>query len=85
MNGFYGFSFIFNLTTNHEPKSVFIGLVLSNNAIVLSINDVDLIINVIDLTLSNASQPFCTCFSALLPRPSRFSKNGSSSIRWLSP
>ena len=72
MNGFYGFSFIFNLTTNHGPKSAIIDVVLSNNAIVLSINDVDLIINVIDLTLLNAFQPFCTCFTPLLSRPTRF-------------
>ena len=72
MNGFYGFSFIFNLTTNHEPKSAIIDVVLSINDVDLSINDVDLIINVIDLTLLNAFQPFCTCFTTLLPRPTRF-------------
>ena len=78
MNGFYGFSFIFNLTTNHEPKSAIIDVVLSINDVVLSINDVDLsindvdlIINVIDLTLLIASQPFCTCFTPLLSRASR--------------
>ena len=44
---------------------------LSINDVDLSIIDVDLIINVIDLTLSNASQPFCTCFTTLLSRASR--------------
>ena len=72
MNGFYGFSFIFNLTTNHEPKSAIIDVVLSIIDVVLSIIDVDLIINVIDLTLLNVSRPFCTCFTTLLPRPTRF-------------
>ena len=62
--GFNWFSFIFNLTTKHGPKSAIID-------VDLSINDVDLIINVIDLTLLNASQPFSAYLSALLSRTTR--------------
>ena len=54
-----------------SSKSLIIVLDLSINDVDLSIIDVDLIINVIDLTLSNASQPFCTCFTTLLSRASR--------------
>jgi hypothetical protein len=53
-------------------KSLIIDLDLSINVLDLSIIDVVLLINAIDLTLFNAFQPFCTCFTTLLPRPTRF-------------